>query len=303
MLYSFQLETKELDEWMTITVNDGLREYKLTARAGHSRHVYTNLPVSARPQLTIPCAGTVTELSYGHDSYMRAEQKQANRTLINRGTPYMRSVKGTPRRAVVTFAHFKGHGGWASPYPVFNGEKLELNDCLYLSFQDPYFHLGSYLLSDNYGNDPKPGVVQAIRDELSIFGLDESAATLLGASKGAATALMVSERLSGNQLVLCSLSTDLDFPVRKSRYAHIGVALDFYGVTYPKIIDLLLSEASSKDTHWFYSVGDDAANRGNESRIAPFLTKYASESEHARVIVDNLPRIASIVDSFKQDPK
>ena|GEM_PF-4668327 len=295
MLYSFQVEGDMQEKMHSIYVDDGFRTYRLIARAEHTMHVYTNLPVSKRPRLTLPFPASVSELSCGPDSYMSSEQKEKNGSLIGHDTPYLKSVRGNPKRAVITFPHYKGHGGWPAPFPVFDGEKLGLDDCLYLSFQDPYFHLGSYLLSDNFGADPKPGVLNSIRGELKSYGLKESDVSLFGASKGAATALMVSEYLEGNQLVVCSLSTDLDVPIRKSLYSHLGTALDYYGITYPSTIDLLLSEAEKKDVHWFYSIGDDAANCGNEVREARYLSKYPSPVEHARVAVTNLPKIADLV--------
>lgn len=299
MLYSFQFETTELDKWRTILVSDGMREYELVARKGHQKHVYMNLPVSRRPTLIFPTQGKYTELSFGGESYFTEEQARLNRNLdTSSGTPYISATRGKPRRAVVTFPHFKGQGGWPAPFSILNGEQLELDDCLYLSFQDPYFNLGSYLLSDNHGNDPKPGVVQAIRKELAAHGLTEDSLTILGSSKGAATSVMVSEYFERNNLIVCSLSTNLDVPIRQSKYNHIGVALDFFGVSYPSTISLLLSEAEKKRTHWFYSLNDFASNQGNETKQARHLTKHACESGHSNVLSDNLPLIGQVIDSF-----
>lgn len=296
MLFSFQIETEELHKWYAIYVNDGDREYKLMARQGHTRHLYMNIPVSRKPTVKIPIPASYSELSYSYAPFISKEQEQLNRGLVNNGTtPFKRVIRGTPKHMVVTLPHFKGQGGWPAPYAVLDGSKLDLDNCLYLSFQDPYFHLGSYLLSDNQGHDPKPGIVATIRDELSLYGISEESLTILGASKGASAALMISEYFTANQLIVCSLSTDLDFPIRKSQYSHIGVALDYYGVKYPNTMELLLSEAATKDTHWFYAVGDDSANRGNETKSAARLSKYPCEVDHAQVVSTNYGRISEII--------
>lgn len=296
MLYSFRLVSDELKNWHTVRLNDGRRIYELIARPGQSEHVYMNLPVSRRPKIEVPFPCTVEELSFGESEYMSPEQTHLNTALDSEtGIPFRRGARGVPRHLVVSFPHFKGQGGWPAPYTVLNAESVDINNCAFLSFQDPHFHLGSYLLSDNHGHDPKPTVERIIRNELERFSLDDSSLTILGASKGAATAVMMSEYFTAKQLIVCSLSTNLDIPIRKSRYSHIGVALDYYGVSYPDMMECLLAEAAKKETHWFYAVGDHASNQGNESATADRLTSYPVESGHSQVLGESMTTINRII--------
>lgn len=296
MLFSFEFITDKLDKTHDLVVSDGQHTYTLTVRARRPRHVFTNIPVLRRPTITLPAAGQFTELSYNEHPYMTEEQRERNRGMLFDGeTFYRRTVKGIPKRAVVSFAHFGGHAGFPAPYSLLDASKVGLDDTLYLSFQDPFFVQGSYLLSNNVGQDPKPQIAATIAQEIEAFGISADDVTFFGSSKGAATALIMGQVFPAGRFVLCSLTTDLTQPIRNSRYSHLGQALDFYGVPYPDTAELLFSTAQDREVQWLYSTRDPESTRGNEKRDAPHLVKRPFNLAHGEVVGQNFDLIADIV--------
>lgn len=251
--------------------------------------------------ITLPFPSRIQVLAFGETSYVTNEQLERNEGMLFDGSIYFRrTVKGVPKRAVVSFAHFGGHAGFQAPYSVLDASKIGLDNTLYLSLQDPFFIQGSYLLSDNFGNDPKPRIAKTISNELKAFGLTAAETTFLGSSKGAATALIMAQVFPPKTLLLCSLTTDLNGPIRNSRYSHLGVALDYYGVGYPDTAELLFATAESKDVHWLYSTKDATSTRGNEKKSAAKLHKYAFDQSHGEIIGNNFEFMAKIILSAEE---
>ena len=296
LLYSFLVATRPLKRNVQVRVEDGTQSYVFIARAGHSRHYYTNIPVAFKPTLNVPFPHKMTELAFGEDLYVTEEQRLLNVGMTSfKNVSYRVSVRGFPRRAVVTFPHYKGVGGWPAPYALLDGSRLELEDTLYISFQDPYWTMGTYFLSDSYGSDPVPAAEEAIRQQLTKHGLTSDKCTFLGSSKGANIAALVSSRFSDGRLVLCAYSTDLEYRIRNTHYSHLGTMLDRFAISIPDTLEILTNEASAKETHWFYSIGDDLANRGNENIEVEYLTSHPCAQSHSRVMLDNWDSIRSLI--------
>jgi len=244
----------------------------------------------------------LTDLAFGGGSYLPPLQRKLNKGLArDRNVTYRVKAVGTPRHAIVTFPHFKRRGGPEAPYPILDAGKFVFDNTVYISFQDPYLAQGSYFLTDNYGNDPVVTAASVIRRELSKYGLDDCNATFVGSSKGANIAALVSSYFRSNQLIVCAYSTELEYRLRNSHFVHLATALDFFGIGIPDSLEILKAEASRKETHWFYSVGDEMANRGHENTKASNLTSYPSNVGHSAVILDNWQKIHSLIHSYRAD--
>lgn len=296
MLFSFELITKDLKKNSLIKVKDGNRSICFLARAGQDRHVFANIPVSGTPSVSADIDSSINVLSMGESSYMTPEQVELNRSIVSyKNTNYTLTSKGTPVRAVVTFAHYKGFGGWVNPYTMLNGVTLGLKDTLYISFQDPYLTSGSYFLVDNFGEDPIPAAAEIISELLKLHNIPEERTTFLGSSKGANIAAMVSRMFDKNQLILCAYSMDLEYRIRSTPYVHLASALDYFAVGFPDAKHIFEEEINKKETHWFYSRGDNLANRGCESIEGSFLTTYATNSGHSDVVGDHWSDIGNLI--------
>lgn len=305
MLYSFKIQTQPLAATRPVTVIDGNREYAFLARKGDSVHYYSNIPVREKPEVQFfegKGSFSLTDLALGEGSYLPPLQRELNKGLArDRNVIYQVKVVGTPRHAIITFPHFKGRGGPKAPYPILNAGKFQFDNTLFISFQDPYLAFGSYFLTDNYGNDPVATAVSVIRRILSKYGLNDSNASFVGSSKGANIAALVSSHFDSNQLILCAYSTELEYRLRNSHFVHLATALDYFGIGIPDSLEILKSESSRKETHWFYSIGDDLANRGHEGTTGAYLTSYPSESSHSAVILDNWQNIHDLIFSYRAD--
>lgn len=305
MLYSFKIQTRPLLTSRLVTVIDGSLEYVFPARKGDSVHYYSNIPVLKKPEVHIfgyEGSFVVTDLALGGASYLPPLQRKLNRGLArDRNVTYQVKVVGDPRHAIITFPHFKGRGGPEAPYPILNAGKFQFDNTVFISFQDPYLALGSYFLTDNYGKDPVTTAVSVIRRILSKFGLNDSNASFVGSSKGANIAALVSSHFDSNQLILCAYSTELEYRLRNSHFVHLATALDFFGIRIPDSLEILKAEASRKEAHWFYSIGDDMANRGHEDTKALNLTSYPSEVGHSAVILDNWQNIHNLIHAYRVD--
>lgn len=297
MLYSFELTTAKLTRDCYVVVTEGDRSFKLVARKGESRHVYTNIPTDGVPTITIDVQNQLKELAFGTESYATPEQLALDTDLLRLdGVRYKRATTGdAPRHAIITFPHFKGHGGFAAPYAIFDGGKFAFDDTLYLSFQDSFLTAGTYFLSDNFGQDVMPAAVEAIRAELASYGIDPSATTFVGSSKGSNTAAMASSHFEGNQLIVCSYATELEHFVKNTDYAHLADSLNHFGKVFPDSLELLFGQAAKKDVHWFYSLHDEVSNRGYETEDMPHLNKYACQEGHSQVLPGNWDSIRGLI--------
>lgn len=296
MLYSFELRTANLKRNEYVHVVDGHRNYRFVARGGHKRHVYTNIVVQNRPIIKVGFDHIFTELSIGGGVFLTDEQFRLNQGLArDRSVTYRVSVRGTPKRAIVTFPHYKGVGGWPAPYAILDSRKFDLDDTLYVSFQEPYFTMGSYFLSDNYGNDPAPIAASVIARLLQSHSLTAREATFLGSSKGANIAAAVSKYFDYNQLILCAYSTDLEYRILNTDYIHLATSLENFSIGFPDTLALLKEESNRKETHWFYSVEDQLANRGNEGLKARRLTSHPCSEEHSEVVTGQWDNIRELI--------
>lgn len=290
------LETAPLQQNEYVTVTDTDKVHRFVARSGQHRHFYTNIPVDAVPHVSFNLDHKFHQLAAGGSVYLTQKQGALNKGLArDRNVTYRISVEGKPNHAIVTFPHYKGVGGWETPYGILDGRKFELENTLVISFQEPYFSMGSYFLSDNYGGDPVPTAVQVIKRSLAKYGLSDHSATFIGSSKGANIAALVSQHFDRNQLILCAYSTDVEYRVRNTDYSHLAVALDRFKIPFPEALEILKSEGYRKETHWFYSIGDDLANRGQEHTTAPQLTTYACTESHSDVILGQWSTIRDLI--------
>lgn len=296
MLYSFQLNTAPLESARPVFLDDGDRSYKFFMGKNETQHLYTNIPVNGAPVVRYDSDHTLTELSLADEIYMTEDQIDSNQSLTNdRNVSYRITVAGTPRQAIVTFPAYRGDRGWSAPYGVLRAERFQMDNTLYISFQDPYFTAGSYFLSDNFGNDPLPTAVEVIKETLENFSLSGEDTTFVGASKGANIAALVSRYFENNQLILCNYAVDIGHWVKNTGLSHLDVALKFYDRTYPDALSILRSESSQKETHWLYSIGDDIANKGSEQLVGRHLTTYASSEPHGTVLLREWDTILDIV--------
>lgn len=271
----------------------------LPVRKDHTDHLYANIVVKDRPEVYFEERYSLREHSFGNDTFLHPDQHAMNTHLQSEaGITFKVRSFGTPHRAIITFPQHRGFGGWLAPYSVFHGEKLAIDDCLYISFQEPYLTSGSYFLVDNSGEDPVPNAINIIRRELANYGLGESNVTLIGSSKGANIAALVSQHLSGNQLILCNYSTELDYRLRNNFLSYLANTLDLLQVTIPDSLEILARESENKETHWFYTVGDHLANRGHESLQGPRLSTYACTDRHGEVLQGNWDFIKSLIQRF-----
>lgn len=288
VLYSFELKTSLLPNDFRVEVVDGSRLFHFVARKGSNRHVYANIPVSNVPQIRFNTWYEVTTLASGNAVFHTAEQQRMDVGLEAVGPlRYKKEVRGVPTSAVITFPHFKGHGGFPAPYTLLDGAQYDFDDTLYLSFQDSFLTAGSYFLCGNHGEDPMDDVVRTIKTELARYGIDESATTFLGSSKGANSAALASSHFAGNELIVCAYATDLEHFLKSTDYAYLADYLGFMGKDIPDYDALLFGQAAEKDVHWLYSTIDEVSNRGNETRTAQHLSKHACPQAHPDVIGSN----------------
>lgn len=297
MLFSFQINTDPLVNFKRIYLHDGERTSKFVMGKGEAQHIYTNIPVSGFPTVEYDEGCSFTVLSASDDVFMTPDQIARNKSLISeKNVSYRVSSRGTPQHAIISFPAYRGDRGWAAPYGVLRAERFDLDDTLYISFQDPYLTAGSYFLSDSYGNDPVPAAVEVISRTLAEYSLTADRATFMGASKGSNIAALVSQHFEGNQLVLCNYSVDIQYRIHRTGMSHLETALDYFGIEYPDAFEILAREASRKETHWLYSIGDDISNKGMETYTAEYLTTYASEEPHGKLFLAEWDIVQKVVE-------
>lgn len=285
MLFSFQINTDPLPGFKRAYLRDGERTYKFMMGKGESQHIYTNIPVDDFPTIEYDEGCSFTILSASDSVYMTTEQQELNKALVSENNvSYRVSYRGTPRHAIISFPAYRGDRGFAAPYGVLRSERFDMDDTLYISFQDPYFTAGSYFLSDNFGNDPVPTAVDIISRTLAEHSLTAQQATFVGSSKGANIAALVSQHFDGNQLILCNYSVDIQYRIQRTGMSCLEPALAYFGIKYPDAFEILAEESSRKETHWLYSTNDDISNKGMETFTAEFLTTYPSEEPHGGVL-------------------
>lgn len=304
MLYSFALCTEPLKDFTKFKLTDDTRDYGFVMGQGDSQHYYFNIPVERRPTVICDVPFTLNELSWGNSEFESDLQRSISEPLTVYGSVrYRVRVNGTPTHAVVMFPPYRGNRGFEAPYGVVPAEKFAFDDCLFISFQDPYFANGSYMLSDNRGGDPVPEAVAAINREIQRFGLTGADVTLIGSSKGANIAALISECLDGNQLILSGYATDLPRWVAHNGQASLIPALDYFGKSLPDALAVLEREAQRKEVHWFYSVGDDIANCGNEGLQAPTLSTYPCPEPHGSLFRDRWSHFRELIVSRMSESK
>lgn len=299
--YSFEISTAELSRNTYLVLRDDDRKLMLPVQKNQTQHLYGNVVTRNRPEVYFEDQFELTEHAFGDDVFIHPNQVKRNAELSSEDTiSYKVRCQGTPRRAVITFPQHPGFGGWLAPYPIFHAEKLAIDDCLYISFQDPYLTSGSYFLVDNAGHDPMPQALGIIRRELERYGLREENTTLLGSSKGANIAALASQHLTGNQLILCNYSTELDYRLRNNFLSYLAETLDILEVKIPDALEILSREAECKETHWLYTVGDNLANRGHEDLTGPKLSTYASSNRHGDVLRGNWDFIKELITNYHE---
>ncbi|APT94571.1 hypothetical protein CSTAT_04225 [Corynebacterium stationis] len=302
MLFSFRLETEPLDSFKRVHLHDGDRSFKFVMGKGESEHIYTNIPVDSFPTVEYDGPSAFTVLAANDEVFMTPEQRKLNQNLVTESNVTFRiSTRGTPKHAVVSFPAYRGNRGWAAPYGVLRAERFDLDDTLYISFQDPYLTAGSYFLSDSFGNDPVPAAVEVINRALNDYSLTAEQATFVGASKGSNIAALVSQHFDGNQLILCNYSMDIQYRIHRTGMSHLESALGYFGIEYPDAFKIFAQESSRKETHWLYSEDDEISNRGKEQYSAEFLTTYASKEPHGKMFLTEWDRITAIVRNRHSD--
>lgn len=297
MFYSFRLITPPLEKQTPFKVHDGERTMTYFAGRNATEHYYCNLLLDSKPTIDFPGEYEVEELSSSNEPYFTPVQIQLNKSLsTDEGLNYRVEVRGTPRRAIISGPQYAGDSGPAAPYAMLRAERFDLDDTLYISFQDPFFSHGSYLLSDNYGKNPLPKAVSIIKESLKKHGLTSEQATFVGASKGANIAAMLSQHFSDNQLIVCAYAMDLEYWIRNTGMAHIGMTLDSLNVDIPDSLSLLQKEADTKETHWFYSQNDPKSNRGlEETFTAKKLKKYSCPEAHGAILLERWEEIKKLI--------
>lgn len=289
MLYSFKIKTEPLADFRRFTLESSGDVYPFVMGKGDSEHFYFNIPMSRRPTIRGAEALHVEELSFAEEPYMSAAQLAYDKKQCLRAFGDLRlrvEVKGTPTHAIVMFPPYRGNRGFEAPYGVVAAEKFGFDNCLYISLQDPYFANGSYMLATNSGTDPRTKVVEAIREQLDLYSISDSEVTMIGSSKGANIAAIVSAYFDGNQLILSGYATDIELWVEHNGQASLIPSLKYFGLSFPDALAVLRSEASRKETHWFFSIGDDLANGGNETLLESHLTTYACREPHGTLFRD-----------------
>lgn len=289
MLYSFKVFTEPLADFTRFILESSGRLYPFVMAKGDREHYYLNVPMQERPVLYGPGPQVREELSFGKDPFTTLEQEDYddNQQLTSEGDVKFRVVvRGEPTHAIVMFPPYRGNRGFAAPYGVVAAEKFGFDDCLYISFQDPYFANGSYMLATNSGLDPRQQIVGIIRKYLASYSLSDSEVTMIGSSKGANIAALISPYFDDNQLILSGYATDIRGWVAHNGQASLISSLDYYGIDFPDALSLLRFEGSRKETHWFYSVGDDLANGGHEDLSEPNLLSYACQEPHGTLFRD-----------------
>lgn len=296
MLYSFVARTPPLKNYSFLYVLDQDRSYRFVLCKGETDHYFTNVPVGAQPQIKYDGMFELETLSLGDFDYQTPEQRNLNQTMTQKnGISYRVSVQGDPNYAIVQFPAYRGDRGWITPYGVNDASRFDLQNTLYISFQDPYFSAGSYFLSDNYGNNPLPAAISLIDNELNKYEIPESSMTLIGSSKGANIAAIASQFFSDNQLILSGYAMDLKAWITHGGQAHLDSALDYYGIEYPDAGRIFRDESEIKETHWFYSKSDAIANQGMEQYQATNLTSYASDEPHGVLYRVHEPEMRTLI--------
>ena len=143
--------------------------------------------------------------------------------------------------------------------------------------------------------DPRQQIVGIIRKHLASYSISDSEVTLIGSSKGANIAALISPYFEDNQLILSGYATNLGKWVEHNGQASLISSLDYYGLDFPDALSLLRFEGSRKETHWFYSVGDDLANGGNEDLREPNLISYACLEPHGSLFRDRWDQFEALI--------
>lgn len=296
MLYSARIDTEELSDFTRAIFSAGGRDYPVILGKGDSAHYFTNIPLDEKPIFKCPVEHSIQDLSFQESAYETAATKAFSSQLKDRsGVRYRSTVVQRPKRAVVMFPAYRGDRGWENAHGVMPVEKFGFEETLYLSFQDPYFVNGSYFLSDNYGKSPLPIAVAIIQNELDAWGLLASDMSLVGSSKGANIAAMISQYFKDNQLIVCGYANNIARWVAHNGQACLTSALDYYNISYPDAAEILFSEAENKETHWFYSTRDHLANDGCETRTAKHLVKHACHESHGELFRSRWDSVSALV--------
>ncbi|MGP5704064.1 hypothetical protein [Glutamicibacter arilaitensis] len=281
MLYSFKLTTEPLVKNTVLTVADGEEKYDFIARKGQRKHFYTNIPLSNVPTIEFEPDHTFEQLSAGGQLFLTESQTSANRGIIrDRNVRYQVSVKGHPKRAIITFPAGKGAGGWEIPYPILSANSIDVDNAVYISFQDSYLTAGSYFICDNYGNSPSDTVQDIILRTLDKYRVPRERSYFLGSGKGANTAVIISSGFESNKLILLGYQLDLAKWIKSSHHAHLAKSLRRFGIPIPDAEKLLQEEAWRKETHYF-SESDTVSEFGDSN--LPFDTPnlYFQSSKHS----------------------
>lgn len=77
--------------------------------------------------------------------------------------------------------------------------------------------------------------------------------------------------------------------------SHLETALSFFEKDYPDALEIFAEEARIKDTHWFYSLGDELSNRNKEDIILDRLSSHPSKEPHGNVLYAEWNRIVEII--------
>lgn len=229
-MLSIRLKTGRSDRGRYLALQDGSYKHDFVLLKGLETHYFTNIPVKSMPEVVWGPKEHVEVLSFGQSPYCPPAQKELDRKLTSSlGVKYLRSIIGVPNKAVVTFPHFPGPGGWEKPYPVLNGEKhFPFEDCLYLSFQDGYFSAGSYMLVDNEGRTLGPRLEDTIREELNKWKILDKRVSFIGGSKGASIAVLQSERFYSSLLFACAPQMEISSYLKKIRVSKFGHRLQSF---------------------------------------------------------------------------
>lgn len=297
MLFSFKITTNTLARNTSVIVQDGDVEYSFIARKGQNEHFYTNIPVKNVPRVKFAPSHTLEQLSAGGHSFLTERQKKANRGVINdRHVRYQVSVKGIPKRAIVTFPTDKGSGGWEIPYSLLAADSIDVDNAVYISFQDSYLTAGSYFLSDNYGNSPLKTVGEIITQTLDKYEISKSESYFLGSGKGANTATIVSSAFESNKLILLGYQLDLESWIEKSHLAYLLISLNNFGIRIPNAMNLLQEESWKKETHYFF---ESAPGPSDKSNILPFdapnLFLHSTTAKTPKMLITEMNEIRRII--------
>lgn len=268
---------------------------------------YRNIVVTARDEsrfsLNLP---TTFKIAFSSGQFSTPQQDKYDKTygVQQHGRVFysMRGNTKNPKRIIVTFPGF-GPSTTRISYAVSYMKQLtdaELQDTLFVAFQDRYSVSGTYMLLDSAGREIRSEIEAVIAGFLSQYGLTDDKMLIFGASKGASTALVYADKFPKARLLVAVPQMNLPYYFSKPFFYDNLYQFDaFHRIAQPvEYLRRYLDEGRSID--YFYTTNDELSNCSTieYAEGLPNLRKYRFDGVHGAVARDALPTMLGIMRRF-----